>query len=233
MSQRALNLSRCAHAVRPLYSTQSRVQEAYYEVMSYMWGLKDSSEIPTLPPSDVIAEFNRRFDTTNPSNPHTTTPPGLSLPQQAFVTSVQELRSQRVTSRTSNNLLRLEDRVKEYMMESCQRHGLSAWRPDFRTSPSTPYNNTHRMVAEEVFEELATAHAFSHKRVSLAHLKNKRFLRKAHNNYVYHVQRVKWKQELLKPGSVALNKKKQAVFQRRKRVSILARALQPLLITHS
>lgn len=190
------------------------LKNMFYTVVRLMWGMKTSNDVPTLVPADVIAEYERRH--TEGHNPVTGPAVTASLPQKNFWDAVANVRAVKTTSKTAAIVARLEDRVPEMLKDACRRYGLSAWRPDFRASPETPYNVVHRIVAEEVFTQLASSHAFASVGVSLKHLNDKPLLRKFFNHYVHHVKRKDWHKELTAPGSVKKEKQLQVAFQRRK-----------------
>ncbi|EJD46559.1 hypothetical protein AURDEDRAFT_164384 [Auricularia subglabra TFB-10046 SS5] len=199
-------------------------QEAFYLTIRLMWGLGKSIDVPTLPPADVLAQFNAHYaNGYNPITAPTSATPSISLTQRSFLASLQTAAIQpRQATRTEAKLSQLDNYVRDFAMAECARHGLMAWRPDFRSSPETPYNTVHRIIAETVFLSLAASHAFAHKRLDLSFIEdkpeNKTLLRRTFNHFVFFSQRNNWKKDLLKPGSVATTAVDNAMFGRRQLV---------------
>ncbi|EJD37188.1 hypothetical protein AURDEDRAFT_173709 [Auricularia subglabra TFB-10046 SS5] len=192
-----------------------------------MWGLGKSTDVPTLPPADVLAQFNARLaNGYNPITAPIAATPSVSLPQQTFLSSLQTAVIQpRQATRTEAKLAQLDTYVRDFAMSECARHGLMAWRPDFRGSPETPYNAVHRIIAETIFLSLAASHAFAHKRIDLSYIEdkpaNRTLFRRTFNHFVFYTQRNNWKKELLLPGSVEKTAVDNAMFGRRLQVQEL------------
>lgn len=193
-------------------------KDAYYECLRLLWGLESSTQVPTLPPADVLTEYNKRF--ADGFNPLTTTDPtSLSLTQQRFLDSIANATiNPQSASRTQARLAAWEEQALKYAMAECKRHQLMAWRPDFRSSPNTPYNTVHRMIAENIFVTLASSHAFAHKRINLRYVQDEEFLRQTFNHFVFYLQRRNWKKELVTPGSVSQTAQDAVMFNRRGRL---------------
>lgn len=202
------------------------LQEAYFAVIRIMWGLKGPQDVPTLPPSDVLAEFNRRYSEPGYNPVMSDGAASLSLSQQKYIQDLHALRAVPAsTSRATNNILKLEDKVLSDMMRACTSNGLLAWRPDFRASPDSPYNSVHRDIAETIFIQLASRHAFAHMGVDLKYMKNEHFLRRTFNHFVFHVTRGNWQRVLLNPTALEDAAKDNTETQRRCRVSPVNRTV--------
>ncbi|KZV83574.1 hypothetical protein EXIGLDRAFT_625450, partial [Exidia glandulosa HHB12029] len=197
----------------------TQAQETYYLFLRILWGLKDGDEIPTLPPSDVIAEFNRRYD--DNSTRAEPAAANISLSQKEFFDSIPATRGEggATSSQIFNNMLKLSDTFYDDLKDACAEEGIAAFRPDFRQSHDSNYNRACYKIAEKLFIQQAETNAFKHMHVNLSGLKNKRFLRKTYNHFVFHVMRGNWKRELVSPGAHLATKKTKVEDRRRQRLA--------------
>jgi hypothetical protein len=145
----------------------------------------------------------------------------MSLGQRLFNANLEVSAANPITrgNTVNSQLSQLSIYAKKEVGITCQQYGLLAWRPDFRQSPNSVYNQVHRHVWDVVVDRLISMQFFAHRRIDHRLLLNMNVRHRQFHHFVFHKMRTNWRRELIQPGYMEERGRDRAYFHRRSNVS--------------
>lgn len=113
----------------------------------------------------------------------------------------------------------MEEHIILYIDSYIARFGLEQWCPDFKQSPYSLYNATHRLIAIDTFKQAVVSHAYASLKPNLKYVLDSDLLEKLYNHYVHYYFYRRYSREIDNPGAVLAVDEANPAYRNRKRVS--------------
>ncbi|KAJ3830747.1 hypothetical protein F5880DRAFT_1467821, partial [Lentinula raphanica] len=179
---------------------------AFYLHLRILWRLFSKDETPPLVTAEMILRFNERFASTNDAKAQIDqimrASHAASAEALAKVQDVKRLAWLASSSKTSQNIQRVEDVFLERLFSSVAAIGLEFWNPDVAGgSPESLYNSIHEHIAITTFQVLLSAFAYRVLAPDMSLAKNYVLCRQIYQHFVFHYIGKKMRKEARKPGN--------------------------------
>lgn len=182
-----------------------------------LWSLLDAKAIPLNPPSELLADFHRRFSDSNENHLFVIQAAGPELIPRHLIQVGTSMSSS--TGRIAEQARSVEQHMLSYIQLCLSRFGLRCWCPDLRQSAYSLYNAACRIIALDTFKQALVSHAYLALAPNTIYASNTDVLVKLYDHFVYHYMRLRYRREGRVPGSVALQLQASPQYQGRIRVT--------------
>ncbi|KAJ3831370.1 hypothetical protein F5878DRAFT_729669 [Lentinula raphanica] len=201
----------------------SNQTNAFYLHLRILWRLFSKDETPPLVTAEMILRFNERFASTNDAKAQIDqimrASHAASAEALAKVQDVKRLAWLASSSKTSQNIQRVEDVFLERLFSSVAAIGLEFWNPDVAGgSPESLYNSIHEHIAITTFQVLLSAFAYRVLAPDMSLAKNYVLCRQIYQHFVFHYIGKKMRKEARKPGSLKEQNERDNANRRKSRL---------------
>ncbi|KDQ34158.1 hypothetical protein PLEOSDRAFT_152217 [Pleurotus ostreatus PC15] len=140
---------------------------------------------------------------------------------QAVDDALRDVRRRQVTesSNTTLNIARIPDHFIRQTFAILHSFGITAWRPDFYSTPTSHYNAALQSIAISTFEHIAVSHGYNHMGINIDCVRDAQLLHDIYLNFVWSHLRDLVLKEAKEAGSVAKASKLREAYRRRDRLT--------------
>ena len=179
-----------------------------------LWGIIDSKQVPSDPPSSLLASFNARVSTQQQLYDCENGPCLLPL-NLIKVGSSAPITS---SARLATQVRRVEEHVLEYVQACLSRFGLTRWCPDLRQTPYSLFNSACRIIAIDTFKQALISHAYASLAPNTTYVQDMLLLMKIYDHFVHFYQHSRYKRDAKVAGSVKIAEEANPQYHARSRV---------------
>ncbi|KAF4565421.1 hypothetical protein EYR36_001992 [Pleurotus pulmonarius] len=176
-----------------------------------------NDSVPEAPQDNIVKAFNDRFKSAEQVANHLNAGQlhGVNRTVSATITKLRET-AKNEQSLTAKAVLRIEEHHLRVIFAALFSFGITSWRPDFRSTPSSFYNVSLESIALWTFEKAITSTAYAFMEVDTSFLVDSQLLHKLYLNFVWSYMRRIFRNEDKEKGSVARAVQDGTAYKRRK-----------------